>query len=62
MPMSGYDKYFGGGKGSAAKAKAAMIAEYGSTKGIAVFYADGNKKKKKSSASAHLADHQTGRW
>lgn len=44
MPMSQYDPMFGG-KGGAAKAHAAMVEEYGATKGEAVFYATKNKKK-----------------
>lgn len=43
-----YDKYFGGEKGSAAKAKASMIKEYGEERGEEVFYATVNAKKKKS--------------
>ena len=46
MPMSKYDKHFGG-KGGAAKAHAAMVKEYGADKGEQVFYATMNKKKKR---------------
>lgn len=46
MPMSKYDKHFGG-KGGAAKAHAAMVKEYGTEKGEQVFYATMNKMKKK---------------
>jgi hypothetical protein len=44
MPLSKYDKYFGG-KGGASKAHAAMEKEYGAKKGEQVFYATKNKKK-----------------
>ena len=46
MPLSKYDKEFGG-KGGAAKAHAAMMSEYGAKKGEQVFYATMNKRKKK---------------
>lgn len=45
MPLSKYDKYFGGKKGAAKKAKSAMAKEYGSDKGERVFYAKKNKRK-----------------
>jgi hypothetical protein len=45
MPTSKYNKEFGGKKGSAAKAKAAMAEEYGEKKGEQVFYATKNKHK-----------------
>jgi len=44
MPLSKYDKAFGGKKGSAAKAHAAMAKEYGDKKGEKVFYATKNKR------------------
>lgn len=44
-PLSRYDKYFGGKKGAARKAKGAMAKEYGSKKGEQVFYAKKNKEK-----------------
>ena len=44
MPVSNYDKYFGG-KGGAQKAKSTMADEYGDKKGEKVFYATKNKKK-----------------
>ncbi len=47
MPMSKYDKEFGGKKGSAAKAHSAMVEEYGEKKGEQVFYATKNKRKGK---------------
>jgi len=52
MPMNKYNKFFGGKKGSAAKAMAAMKDEYGDEKGERVFYATKNKKKKKGGMSA----------
>jgi hypothetical protein len=39
VPLSNYDKYFGGKPGSAAKAKRAMMEHYGAKKGESVFYA-----------------------
>ena len=45
MPLSKYNKSFGGKSGSAAKAHAAMIKEYGEKKGEQVFYATMNKHK-----------------
>lgn len=47
MPIAKYDKYFGGEKGSAAKAKRAMGKTYSSAdKAEQVFYALKNKRKK----------------
>lgn len=45
MPISKYNKFFGGKKGSASKAKRAMSKEYGPKKGEQVFYAKKNKEK-----------------
>lgn len=47
MPISKYNKFFGGKKGSAMKAKSAMAEQYGAEKGEKVFYATKNKRKKK---------------
>ncbi len=47
MPLSNYDKQFGGESGSAAKAHRAMIEEYGEKKGEQVFYATKNKRQRK---------------
>lgn len=44
MPLAKYNAKFGGEKGSAAKAHAAMVKEYGKDKGERVFYATVNKK------------------
>ena len=44
MPISKYDKYYGG-KGGATEAHAAMVKEYGAKKGEEVFYATKNKRK-----------------
>lgn len=49
MPLKKYDRYFGG-RGGAAKAKAAMQDEYGAKKGEQVFYATKNKRKGKRTA------------
>ena len=45
MPLSKYNQSFGGKPGSAAKAHAAMIKEYGEKKGTQVFYATKNARK-----------------
>lgn len=45
MPLSRYDRYFGGKKGSAAKAKRAMGRTYKGKKAESVFYATKNKRK-----------------
>lgn len=45
MPLSRYNAAFGGAKGSAEKAHAAMVKEYGPKKGESVFYAKVNKMK-----------------
>lgn len=45
MPLSKYNKEFGGKPGAAAKAHAAMVKEYGAKKGERVFYATKNKHK-----------------
>ena len=45
MPMSKYNKAYGGAPGSAAKAHAAMVSQYGKDKGERVFYATVNKKR-----------------
>jgi len=45
MPLSKYNKEFGGKAGSAAKAHAAMVKEYGAKKGEQVFYATKNARK-----------------
>jgi hypothetical protein len=45
MPVSEYNVFFGGKKGSAEKAHAAMVKEYGAKKGEQVFYATKNKRK-----------------
>jgi hypothetical protein len=44
VPLSRYDRYFGG---NAAKALRAMIAKYGAQRGRQVFYATVNKKRKR---------------
>ncbi len=47
MPLSKYNRFFGGQKGSAAKAKSAMEKTYDQEKGERIFYATKNKRKKK---------------
>lgn len=47
MPLSKYNREFGGQKGSAEKAHSAMVSEYGPERGEQVFYATKNKRKKK---------------
>jgi len=44
MPLSRYDKYYGG-KGGAEKAHAAMVEQYGKDKAEQVFYATLNSKR-----------------
>jgi hypothetical protein len=44
VPLSKYNRYFGG---NAAKALRAMIAKYGPQRGRQVFYATVNKKRRK---------------
>ena len=46
MPMSRYNRTFGGKPGAAAKAHAAMVKEYGAEKGESVFYATVNKTRR----------------
>jgi hypothetical protein len=43
MPISKYNRYFGGKRGSAEKAYSSMIEQYGAEKGKRVFYATKNK-------------------
>jgi hypothetical protein len=45
MPVSKYDRYFGGKSGSAQKTLSSMQSEYGQKKGTSVFYALKNKRK-----------------
>ena len=45
MPDARYNKAFGGSKGSAAKAHASMVSQYGKDKGDRVFYATVNKRR-----------------
>lgn len=53
MPLSKYDRYFGG-RGGATKAHAAMAEQYGEEKGEEVFYALKNKRKgKRKGPTAH---------
>jgi hypothetical protein len=45
MPLSRYNKAFGGKKGSAEEAHAAMVEKYGKERGEEVFYATINKRR-----------------
>lgn len=56
MPMSKYNKFFGGKKGAASKAMAAMKSQYGDKKGEQVFYATKNKRKSGKMSSSDAAD------
>lgn len=47
MPLSKYNPQFGGKRGSAAKAHAAMKEQYGSKRGEAIFHMLKNKRKAK---------------
>lgn len=49
MPLSNYDSAFGGKQGSAAKAKASMIKQYGLKRGTEIFYATLHKRRKAAS-------------
>lgn len=44
MPISRYNKAFGGKKGSAQEAHDAMVKQYGQKKGESIFYALVNKR------------------
>lgn len=50
MPVTKYDKWFGGGRGNAGKAKRAMAKHYGAQEGERVFYATMNKRKNEGKA------------
>ena len=45
MPLAKYNKSFGGSRGAAAKAHAAMVKTYGAKTGEQVFYATANTHK-----------------
>jgi len=47
MPISKYNAAFGGKRGAAAKAMAAMREQYGDKKGTQVFYATKNKRSRR---------------
>lgn len=55
MPISKYNKEFGGAEGSAAEAESAMKAEYGAKKGEQVFYATKNRNKNRAKRKAGRA-------
>ncbi len=56
MPISKYDKHYGGKAGSAAKAKRSMEQQYGKDKGEEVFYATANKRKRRGMTAGRQAD------
>jgi hypothetical protein len=47
VPVARYDKDYGGKKGSAAKARRAMIAQYGLSKGLQVFHATARRNERR---------------
>ena len=46
MPLSNYDQEFGGKPGAATKAYKNITKEYPGKKGVSIFYATKNKRKK----------------
>lgn len=58
MPLSKYDKHFGGKKGAAKKAKKAMREHYGEEKGERVFYATKNKRAHSSDEAADALERR----
>lgn len=56
MPIDSYDHLFGAKKGSANKALAALIKEYGPQKGTRIFYAMAADRKKARKSYARPAD------
>jgi hypothetical protein len=61
VPLSKYDRFFGGKPGAATEAHSAMVKQYGAKKGESIFYAtknsnaqqyQGKKRKKKKSGLA----------
>lgn len=60
MPLSRYNKAFGGKRGAAAKAHAAMAEEYGAKKGEEVFYATKNKRMRAKSHAGHMGEKDYG--
>jgi hypothetical protein len=50
MPLNQYDKFFGGERGAAQKAKTSMQRTYGKQKGETVFYATVAKRERKQKA------------
>lgn len=45
MPVSRYDKFYGGQKGSASKALNSMREQYGTKRGTSIFYAKASKER-----------------
>jgi len=52
VPISQYDSVWGHKPGSAAKAKAAMVKQYGTTEGTRIFHATTNERKAKGKGNA----------
>ena len=48
MPISRYDRFYGGKKGSASKALSSMRERYGEKRGTSIFYAMMNARKNES--------------
>lgn len=61
MPLSKYNAAFGGARGSAEKAHAAMSKEYGPEKGERVFYATMNSRMNRAGRSTRSSSRRTGR-
>lgn len=57
MPIDSYDPWFGSKKGSANKALAALVKQYGLRKGTEVFYALANKRKRAGRRFKRAADN-----
>lgn len=58
MPLSKYNKFYGG---DARKARSAMIKEYGKIKGERIFYALANKRKAEQAARGNVRKHVGGK-
>ena len=58
MPLSQYNAAFGGQAGSARKAHAAMVKEYGAKKVERVFYATKTKRSKQRRGALLMGEHK----
>lgn len=61
MPLSKYNRHFGGKRESASKALANMKREYGDAKGTSVFYATVQKRRKARERGRGLTNVMRGR-